>query len=373
MRRRDALKAIPLAAATLRARADSPGVTVRMSEPPNLEPPFAEQKTFLTPTEQFYVRNHFATPTVDLKTYTLEVSGAVATPLKLTLAELLALPAVTMPLTLECAGNGRVFLTPPARGLQWQLGAVGTAEWTGVRLSTLLDRAGIKKSAVEVILVGADKGAITSDPASPGAVHFDRSIPLLKARAVETILAYKMNGEPLTDKHGAPLRAVIGGWYGMAAVKWITRIIVSETAYDGFWQTFDYSVFERRDGGLPTLKPLTAMEPKAQIAWPAFGETIPPKPCTIRGMAWASEIEVAKVEVSVDGGATWSMAKLLGEPKPFCWRLWNFEWQPKPGLVKLLARCYDANGKTQPEKRDPDRRSYAINHLVPVEVTVRST
>ena len=217
MNRRDAMKTMPILAATMLAKADAPGITVRMSEPANLEPPFSEQKTFLTPTDQFYTRSHFATPTIDAKTYALEVSGAVEKPLKFTLEELKGMPAVSKPMTLECGGNGRVFLTPAVRGLQWQFGGVGTAEWGGIALSTILDRAEVRKSAVEVILVGTDKGVI-ADPPTPGAIHFDRSIPIEKARAPETILAYSMNGEPLTPSHGFPIRAVIGGFYCRAAV-----------------------------------------------------------------------------------------------------------------------------------------------------------
>jgi DMSO/TMAO reductase YedYZ molybdopterin-dependent catalytic subunit len=374
MTRRDALKAMPVVAAAMAAKAEPPGVIVRGSEPPNYETPFSEQKTFITPTEQFYVRNHFATPRIDTNTYSLEVTGAVDRTLKLSLAEIKALPSVTKPLTMECAGNGRVFLSPSVRGVQWQFGAVGTAEWTGVPLSTILDKAGVKKTAVEVILVGADKGAIAADPATPGAISFDRSLPLAKARQPEVLLAWAMNGEPLSPLHGFPLRAVIGGWYGMASVKWLTRIIVSETPYEGYWQTFDYSQFERRDGGLVSMKPLTAMPPKAQIAQPAIGETIiAGSAYTIRGMAWAGEEDVASVEVSVDGGATWAAAKLVGEKKSHCWRLWEYPWivHNVSGPVKLFARCVDGKGRGQPEKRDADRRTYAISHLVPVEVTVK--
>lgn len=374
MNRRDAMKTMPILAATMLAKADAPGITVRMSEPANLEPPFSEQKTFLTPTDQFYTRSHFATPTIDAKTYALEVSGAVEKPLKFTLEELKGMPAVSKPMTLECGGNGRVFLTPAVRGLQWQFGGVGTAEWGGIALSTILDRAEVRKSAVEVILVGTDKGVI-ADPPTPGAIHFDRSIPIEKARAPETILAYSMNGEPLTPSHGFPIRAVIGGWYGMASVKWLCKIIVTDKPYDSFWQTFDYSYYERREAGLATIKPLSAIQPKAQIARPAIGENVVAgSMVTIRGYAWAGEESVAKVEVSTDGGTTWQVAELGKESHSFCWRQWQWDWKVPviPGPAKLIARCFDSKGRGQPEKRDPDRRTYMISHLVPVDVTIRA-
>jgi DMSO/TMAO reductase YedYZ molybdopterin-dependent catalytic subunit len=369
--RREVLAAVPVAATAVAA--DRPGLTVRMAEPANLEAAFADQTGPLTPTDQFFVRSHFAVPAIDPATYTLEVTGAVETPLKLTLDQLKALPAVTRPITLECAGNGRVFLTPATRGLQWQFGAVGTAEWTGVPLSTILEKARPRAGAAEVILVGADRGSV-ADPATPGVIAFDRGIPMEKALRPEVMLAWGMNGQPLTPAHGFPVRAVVGGWYGMAAVKWVTKIVVSVLPYDGFWQTFDYSYWERRDGGLATLRPVAAMQPKAQVARPQTGERVPPGGTyTVRGYAWAGEQAVGRVEVSTDGGKTWQPATPVGEAKPFCWQEWTFAW-PVPaaaGPAKVLARCVDAAGKPQADKRDPDRRTYMITHPIAVDVLVR--
>jgi DMSO/TMAO reductase YedYZ molybdopterin-dependent catalytic subunit len=375
--RRDAVKTVAAAAIGSTATGQDPvkpGMTVRMNEPRNLEAPFSEQSTFLTPTDQFFIRSHFPIPDLDSDTHRIKVEGAVENPLELSLADLRAMPAQTRPLTLECAGNGRVFLVPPVRGLQWQLGAVGTAEWTGVPLAAILEKARARPSAIEVILVGADRGTIAADPATPGPIPFDRGIPIAKAKQPEVLLAYAMNGEPLSPAHGGPVRVVVGGWYGMASIKWLARIVVTETPYDGYWQTFDYSYFERRHGGLPTLKPITAVQPKAQIARPTFGEVISAgRSYTVRGMAWAGEAAVGKVEVSTDGGKTWSEARLTGNAQPFCWRSWEYEWTApnQPGPLKLLARCTDTTGKGQPDKRDPDRRTYMINHLIPVEVTIR--
>ena len=382
--RRDLLKSAPLAALPfvagrgfaqdVPAKPTFPGMTVRMQEPQNLEFPFSELKSWITPSEQFFIRSHFAVPKVDVQTFKLTVEGHVENKLELSLDDIRKMAPVTMPLTLECAGNGRVFLVPQGRGLQWGTGAVGNAEWTGVPLAAILERAKVKAGSVEVILVGADKGAINSDPASPGPIHFDRSIPLEKATKPEVILAYQMNGENLSASHGAPLRAVIGGWYGMASVKWLSRIIVTDKPYNGFWQTFDYATFERRDGGLPTLKPITAIQPKSSIARPTEHEVVPAgKPYLVTGAAWAGEAKIARVQISSDGGKTWNDAKLTGVEKPFCWRTWEYLWNVPEvrGPVKLLTRAIDSNGQTQPEQRDIDRRTYMINHLVAVEVLVR--
>jgi DMSO/TMAO reductase YedYZ molybdopterin-dependent catalytic subunit len=344
---------------------------VRMQEPRNAEFPFNHLADWTVPTEHFFVRSHFATPSIDLKTYKLTVEGHVENPLAFTRDEFRKLPAVTRPMLLECAGNGRVFLIPQARGLQWGLGAVGNAGWTGVPLGAILERAKVKSGAVDVVLVGADRGAIAADPATPGVIHFDRSLPLEKAKRDEVILAHQMNGEPLPVSHGAPVRAVVGGWYGMASVKWLTRIVVTNRPHAGYFQTMDYSYWERHNG-LPELRAVTAIRPKASIARPAHTEVIPVgKPYKVVGAAWAGENSVAKVEVGIDG-KTWAAARMTGEDRPFCWRFWEYDWTPAArGPAKLVARCTDAKGETQPEARDPDRRTYMINHLIPVEVVVR--
>lgn len=349
-----------------------PGMVVRAHEPRNLEFPISELKDAIVPTEHFFVRSHFAVPEIDLKTWRLKVEGAVEKPVELTLEELQGLPSRSLTATIECAGNGRVHLTPQVLGLQWGQGAVGNAVWEGVPLAALLDKVGAKGSAIEVVLEGADQGAVNSDPKSPGPIHFARSIPIEKAKKEEVLLALKMNGEPLTAAHGYPLRAVVGGWYGMASIKWLKRIIVSDKPFGGFFQTLDYSYFERRDG-LPTLLPVTAMQPKAILARPGVAEVIPAgKPFRLFGAAWAGEQAIAKVDVSVDGGKSWLAAKVLGEPKPVQWVLWEYEWEkPARGPASIVARATDDRGRTQPATRDPDRRTYMINHLVPTAVTVR--
>src|SRR5262245_39019320 len=188
----------------------------------------------------------------------------------------------------------------------------------------------------------------------------------------EVLLALRMNEKPLTAAHGYPVGAVVGGWYGMASVKWLSRIIVTDRPFQGFWQSLDYSYFERKDG-LPTLRPVTAMQPKAIIARPSLHEVVAAgQPCRLFGAAWAGERAIGKVEVSVDGGKTWSGAKLLGEARPVQWVLWGYVWEkPSRGNASLVARATDDEGRTQPATRDPDHRTYMINHLVPVPVIVR--
>ena len=347
------------------------GRIVRGEAPLNLEMPFGKQSGFLTPTESFYVRTHFPIPSIDRNAWWLYVEGEVKNPFNINYEQLLELETVTIPTTLECAGNNRNFLEPKVKGVQWGLGAVGTAEWTGVPLSILLDRAGVKPSACEVILEGADHGMLEDPKSPPGELNFARSIPFQKAQ--QTILAYKMNGTDLPAEHGFPVRAVVPGWYGMASVKWLQRIIVTGEPFTGYYQTIDYAYWERREA-IAELTPLTNMQVKAQISKPSQGDIVPAN-CSMRvhGAAWTSDGKIAKVELSTDGGSTWSEAKLLGEPKPNAWQLWEFNWRTPAAAGKqtLIARATDSFGRTQPSQRDRDRGNYMINHLLPIAVEVR--
>jgi DMSO/TMAO reductase YedYZ molybdopterin-dependent catalytic subunit len=358
------------------AGADQPemlgGLIVRERAPENLEMPFASLDGFLTPVERFYVRSHFAVPKIDVASWRLRVGGAVKKRQELTFDDLLTLPSRTAAVTLECAGNGRSFLEPKSKGVQWALGAVGTAEWTGVPLSAVLERAGVNDDAVDVVLEGADKGEPKNEPKPAGPLAFARGLPLAKALRPEVLLAYKMNGSPLTAAHGFPLRAVVGGWYGMASVKWLSRVVVTDRSFNGYDQTIDYAVWNRRDG-VPNLVPVTEIEVKASIARPTAGEMLPAdKDYRVHGAAWAGGAEVTKVEVSTDGGASWNDARLTGKSVPFSWRLWEYLWKAVPaGKHVLMARATDHRGRTQPLQRDPDRRSYVINHVVPTPVEAK--
>jgi DMSO/TMAO reductase YedYZ molybdopterin-dependent catalytic subunit len=348
----------------------SPGLILREKEPPNLEFPFAALDQRITPNDRFFVRCHFAVPQVNAADWRLKVDGHVHQPLELSYDEIRRLPAKTVTATLECAGNSRGMLVPKASGLLWQLGAVGNAAWTGVPLSTVLQKARVRDGAVDVVLEGADSGAVTDEPKSPGVVSFARSLPLEKAQSSEVLLAYQMNGADLPPEHGFPLRVVVPGWYGMASVKWLHRITVTDKQFDGYWQTFMYSHWDRA-GGRPVMRPITEMQVKSAIARPAFREQVPAgKPYRVFGAAWAGESDVTKVEVSADGGATWHPAKLLDEATPFTWGRWEYTWQVPAGASRytLMSRATDKRGRTQPAKHDPDRRAYMINFTLPVEV-----
>lgn len=348
------------------------GMIVREREPLNLEMPFGLLDGFITPVGRFFVRSHFAIPQIDVQTWRLKIEGEVETPLKLTYDEVRELESRTIAVTMECAGNGRAFLTPPASGTLWERGAVSNAEWTGVLLADVLRRARLKNSGREVIFEGADQGEIREPPGPAGKNHYARSMPLQKANE-DVLLAFKMNGEALTPAHGAPLRLIVPGWYGMASVKWLTRIIASARPFHGYYQTIDYAYWERGPSA-PTLVPITEMQVKAQIARPGFADAVPAGELyRVCGAAWTTEAEITKVEISTNGGATWHDTHLLGEPIRNAWRLWEYDWQvpTNPGKATLMVRATDSEGRTQPTERDQDRRSYIVNHLLPIEVEVR--
>jgi DMSO/TMAO reductase YedYZ molybdopterin-dependent catalytic subunit len=348
------------------------GRIVRAENPLNLEMPFSSLDSFLTPTKSFYIRTHFPIPAIDRDAWWLHVEGAVEKEFAINYEQLMTFESVTAPVTLECAGNNRSFLEPKVKGVQWDLGAVSTAEWTGVRLSTLLDRASPKPNACEVILEGADCGML-EDPKGPlGELKFARSIPLEKARR-DVLLAYKMNGDDLPPEHGFPVRAIVPGWYAMASVKWLQRIVVTDRPFTGYYQTIDYAYWDKRDD-IAELAPLTEMQIKAEIAKPAQGETVPSdSDVRVHGAAWTSDGEITKVELSTDGGANWNEVNLLDKPIPNAWRRWEHQWRTPSvvGKQTLIARATDSRGRTQPVERDPDRGTYMINHLLPITLEVR--
>ncbi len=352
---------------------DSPSEMItRDTAPLNVEMPFSSLREFITPNERFYVRGHFPIPEVNAETWRLKVEGAVARPLELSYAELRQMPGQTITATMECAGNGRSFLEPKVKGVQWDMGAIGNAQWTGVLLRDVIERAGLQPYGIEAILEGSDKGAIKEPPRPAGEIHYARSIPIKKAMS-NVLLAYEMNGEPLTPDHGYPVRAIVPGWFGMASVKWLQRVTVTERPFGGYYQTIDYVYWEERDG-FPTIVPLAEMKLKAQIARPSMGERVPAgAEYRVFGAAWAGENEVAEVEVSTDGGSNWSGAKLLGDPVPHAWRFWEFTWKTpsKPGKHRLIARAKDPSGQTQPAERNANHGSYMIDHWLPIEVEVR--
>jgi DMSO/TMAO reductase YedYZ molybdopterin-dependent catalytic subunit len=350
------------------------GLIIREKNPENLEFPFSSLNSFITPNEQFFIRSHFAVPKLNPRSWRLTIEGLVDRPCQIDYNDLLSLPSHSVTTTLECAGNSRIFLTPKVGGLQWGLGAVGNAEWTGVSLAAVLERAGVQAGTVEVVLQGADAGEITKEPQSPGKIHYARSLPLEKALRSEVILAYQMNGAQLPLSHGFPVRAVVPGWYGMASVKWLTRIVVTDRVFRGYFQTSDYAYWDQPEGLPIQLLPVAEVEVKAQVARPALHEVVRADSAyRMHGAAWTGESEVTRVEVSTDGGRTWTPVQFLGAASRYAWRLWEYIWHTpsRVGRYTVMARASDARGRAQPMHRDPHRGTYMISHVQPIEVEVQ--
>jgi DMSO/TMAO reductase YedYZ molybdopterin-dependent catalytic subunit len=350
------------------------GLIIRQKDPNNLEMPFDQLGDFITPAELFYIRSHFPTPELDPVTYQLSIGGAVRRKLRLSYADIRAMPPRTCVATLECAGNSRVFLVPPAPGAQWELGAVGNAEWTGVPLSVLLESAGLAEDVCEIVLEGADRGIPKEEPKPPGPISYARSIPRVRAMEPDVLIAYQMNGQDLTPDHGYPLRAIVPGHYGMASVKWLTNIVATTQPFQGYWQTSDYAYWDDF-AGAPIRRPLAEMKLKSQIARPRVYERLEPdRPYTIFGAAWAGDTDVTEIWISLDGGTSWVQGDFLDPISRHAWRRWKYDWitPAQPGRYTLLARARGADQRTQPDGHNPNFGSYVIDHPLPIEIFIAS-
>jgi DMSO/TMAO reductase YedYZ molybdopterin-dependent catalytic subunit len=334
--------------------------------PENSETPLESLRSWVTPNRLFFVRNHFHNPTIDLAGWQLRIEGFVERPRTWTWDELAALPERTVFATVECAGNGRSFLQPQAAGVQWGAGAIGHAEWTGVPLRLVLERSGLQPSSSEVLFEGADRG---SEPDHPEPMQFARSLPLPKALDPDTLLAYRMNGELLEPNHGFPLRLFVPGWYGVASVKWLTRIEVLNRPFRGYFQTKKYTV-QRPGRGGPETVVVGPMAVKSEIIRPQEDAVLGLGTNRIFGIAWAGEQAVDGIDVTTDGGQSWNPAQLVGLQTPYSWTLWEYLWEcgrPGPYTVLARARCGD---RLQPREHDPLLGGYMIHLSRPRQVRI---
>lgn len=337
------------------------------ASPENSETPLDDVASWVTPNRLFFVRNHFDIPAVDRDTWQLTLEGLVTRPMRWTFAELAALPQHSVFATVECAGNGRSFLREKAAGVQWGAGAIGHAEWTGVRLRDLLQPAGVKPGALEVVFEGADRG---TEPDHPAPMNFSRSLPLAKALDPDTLIALRMNGEWLDENHGAPMRLFVPGWYGVASVKWLRTMRVIDQAYPGYFQTNKYTV-DRATGSSKRRVPLGPGVVKSEILQPAEGATVGAGTSRIAGIAWAGEHRIARVDVSTDGGRTWQAAHLKGLQQPYSWCQWECLWTvTAAGDYTIMARALSETGEAQPFDYNPDNLGYLINVVLPRKVHV---
>jgi DMSO/TMAO reductase YedYZ molybdopterin-dependent catalytic subunit len=282
----------------------------------------------VTPVGLHYLLIHFDIPEADERTWALELGGAVARPLTLTMDELRRRPQVTAPVTLECAGNGRARLDPRPISQRW----------------------------------------LEDD--------YERSLTIEEAMRPEVLLAWGVNGQPLPPQHGFPLRLVVPGWYGMTSVKWLRRITVVSEPFDGYQQTGTYLLHTSEDD---PGTPVTRIQPRSLLVPPGIPEfesrvrICPPGRQLLTGRAWSGLAPVAAVEVSTDGGGSWAPARLGEQPSPWAWAGWTFEWEATPGGHELCSRATDAAGNTQPLETPWNTGGYANNAVQRVPVTVHDT
>jgi sulfane dehydrogenase subunit SoxC len=322
----------------------------------------------ITPPGLHYLLIHYDIPAIDPSSFQLVVDGLVDTPLSLDLEAIKSRPQVSTLVTLECAGNGRAQLLPRPVSQPWLLEAVGTARWTGTPLAGLLHEASIADRAVDVVFTGADHGVergLEQD--------YQRALPVPEAMSEEVMLAYEMNGAPLPPQHGAPLRLIVPGWYGMAHVKWLRRITVVPEKFDGF----QMRAYRLRDSADEPGVPLTRIEPRALLIPPGFPDFMSRRRVVrsgvvkLEGRAWSGWASISMVQVSLDGGDTWEVADLEPALDSHGWAHWTWTWQAEPGSYLLSARATDASGRTQPLGQRWSRGGFANNTIqtVPVAVT----
>ena len=301
----------------------------------------------ITPTGMHYVLVHFDIPEVTETEWRLEVGGLVDRPLKLTLEDVRKRPAVTMPVTMECAGNGRALMEPRPVSQPWHTEAIGTAEWTGTPLKGLLEEAGVRSEVDEVLFTGLDRG-VQGDIVQ----EYQRSLSVEDASRDEVVLVYAMNGRPLEPQHGFPLRLVVPGWYGMTSVKWLCRIEAIRGPFEGYQMLGSYRYTQSMDD---VGEPVTLQRVRALMAPPGIPDfftrtrLVEAGPVRLSGRAWAGRLAVAGVEVSTDGCATWEEAELGKPVGQFAWCEWSYDWEATPGTHMLCVRARDSAGNVQPD------------------------
>ena len=344
------------------------GLVVHRAHPLNCETSISALIGGLVmPNPRFYVRNHFQIPKLDQSNWRLKVGGLVERRLSLSLRDLVKMPSQSWFVTLECAGNGRSLMNPRVNGEQWHLGAVSTAEWTGVPLVEVLDRAGVKASAREVVFRGADSGEPDAD-SEP--IPFERSLSMDDARGSDALLAYAMNGEPLPIQHGYPLRLIVPSWYAVASVKWLTEIDVISEPFRGHYQTEAY-FFEWQRGGQLVREPVSLQRVRSLITEPEPDTEVDQGEMRVRGVAWSGAAPIARVEVSL-GGGPWQDARLISERKRHSWQGWELLVRLEHrGSTLISVRATDTAGRTQPDLPEWNRLGYGNNAIQKIRVEVR--
>jgi len=318
------------------------------------------------PNARFYMRNNFHMPDLDAATFRLAIGGLVERSQSFTIRDLQNMKSKTQVVTLECAGNGRALFDRPTEGEKWGVGAVSTAEWTGVPLVEILDRAGVRQEVKDVLFRGADGGTVEGRSES---MRFERSLRIDDARDSDVLLAYAMNGEPLPVEHGYPLRLIVPRWYAVASVKWLTEIEFIDRTFTGHYQGDKYRFEWERDGRVVS-EPVTLQRVRALITEPSPQTEVGAGELAIRGVAWSGAAPIARIDVSVNGG-DWQEARLVSERNRYSWQWWELMTRvEKSEHLVLRARATDLAGRTQPERAEWNRLGYGNNAIQEVPIRV---
>ena len=299
----------------------------------------------VTPLGAHYLLTHFDMPALDDAAHMLRFTGAFDAPFALTMDDLRALPQVTRRVTLECAGNGRAGMVPRPISMPWGVEAVSTADWTGTPLAPLLARAKPRGDVVDFAFIGADSGF------DKGVAHaFGRSLTPAEVAELDVMVVWAMNGAPLAPQHGAPLRLIVPGWYGMASVKWLSEIRALTARYDGFQQVQTYRMRHAPDDpGQPVQRMAVRalMVPPGVPDWYSRARWLAAGPVTLTGRAWSGGgVPIARVQVRLDGD--WQDARLTSPADRYAWIGWAIDWDARAGIHDLACRATDIAGNVQP-------------------------
>jgi DMSO/TMAO reductase YedYZ molybdopterin-dependent catalytic subunit len=341
--------------------------------PFNAEAPLAALEASITPVADFYVRTNLGVPAIDHASWRLTVDGLVDHPLELALSDLESMPSIALTCTMECAGNNRTRLAPITEGEPWGSGAISTAVFGGVPLDAVLERAGIQPGTLEIRFEGADRGTPRGGHEE---IAYERSLPVADARGNDVLLARTMNEAPLTEEHGAPLRLLVPGWYGMASVKWLRRIEALDHPLEAHYQSRQYRYYGDEPVGARGAPPVRTMRVNSMVLHPANGDLVGPGPHEVRGVAWSGDAPIAAVDVSVDAGE-WQPAELLvahraDDRERYAWRRWTFAWGGSAaGRHSIRSRATAADGSVQPDRPVWNRLGYGNNAIAITLVTVR--
>lgn len=345
-----------------------PFLTTHSLIPENQEAPISFLSQENTSNEYFYRRNHFLYPSLTDKFFLLYIDGEVERPLVLSYLNLLSMPSRVSTMVLECSGNKRANFEPKTFGVQWEEGAISQNTWRGVPLRYLLNMAGIKRSALEVVFEGHDMGTRTD---AEGIFSFKRSLPIDKANHPDTLVAYALDNKPISYKHGYPLRLVVPDWYAMASVKWLKRITVIDRKFRGPFQTVDYVYYPDKNSAVRT-RPVTTIKVNSIIQSPTDYIVLDKGIHKISGISYTGEGVITKVEISVDGGSTWNRASFdRPQAQSHSWVSWHYMWYAdKKGEHVIMVKASDSNGRTQPSEAEWNRKGYGYNAIAKTHVKI---